>query len=129
MLAAYLIKCIHSISTQCEPNISWFIGKVSVVVIEILPRLPIGWMLKLPIVFVLIRSMPTHNFGILRVSEQTPQSINDGNVPHHQSRNLFEYIIVCLFFLFAREFRSLLLCFISLLPFRHRCNTLFHFFT
>ena len=98
MLAAPLSKWVHSISTQCEPNISRFIGKVSVVVIEILPLLPIGWMSKLPIVFVLIRSMLAHKFGILRVSEQTPQSIDDGEVPHHQSRNLFERIIVYFFF-------------------------------
>jgi hypothetical protein len=58
MLAAPLNKWIHSISTQCEPNISWLIDKVLVVVIEILPLFPIGWMLKLPIVFVPIRSMP-----------------------------------------------------------------------
>jgi hypothetical protein len=50
------------------------------VVIEILPLLPIGWMSKLPIIFVLIRSMPAHKFGILGVSEQTPQSIDDGEV-------------------------------------------------
>jgi hypothetical protein len=80
-----------------------FIGKVSVVVIEILPLLPTSWMLKLPIVFVLIRSMLTHKVGILVVSEKTPQSINDGEVRHHQSRNLFERIIFYLFF-FAREF-------------------------
>jgi hypothetical protein len=72
MLVALLSKWIHSISTQCESNISWFIGKVSVVVIEILPLLLIGWMSKLPIIFMLIRSMPPHKFGILRVSEQTP---------------------------------------------------------
>jgi hypothetical protein len=104
MLTAPLSKWIHSIGTQCEPNISWFIGKVSMVVIEILPLLPISWMSKLPIVFVLIRSMLAHKFGILRVSEQTPQSIDDGEVPHHQSRNLFERIIVYFFFFFARGF-------------------------
>jgi hypothetical protein len=103
MLTAPLSKWIHSIGTQCEPNISWFIGKVSMIVIEILPLLPIGWMSKLPIIFVLIRSMPAHKFGILGVSEQTPQSINDGEVPHHQSRNLFERIIVYFLF-FARGF-------------------------
>jgi hypothetical protein len=103
MLAASLSKWIHSISTQYEPNISWFIDKVLVAVIEILPLLPIGWMSKLPIVFVLIKSMPAHKFGILRVSEQTPQLIDDGEVPHHQSRNLFERIIVYFFF-FARRF-------------------------
>jgi hypothetical protein len=48
MLASPLSKWIHSISTQREPNISWFVGKVSVVVIEILPLLPIDW---IPIVF------------------------------------------------------------------------------
>jgi hypothetical protein len=68
-----------------------------------LPLLPINWMSKLPIIFVPIRSMPALKFGILRVSEQTPQSIDDGEVPHHQSRNLFERIIVY-FFLFARGF-------------------------
>jgi hypothetical protein len=66
------------------------------VVIDILPLLPIGWMSKLPIIFVLIKSM-------LKVSEQTPQSIDDGELPHHQSMNLFERIIVYLFF-FARGF-------------------------
>jgi hypothetical protein len=86
------------------PNISLFIGKVSVVVTKILPLLPIGWISKLPIVFVLIRSMPTYNFGILRVHEQTPQSINDGEVPHHHSRNHFERIIVHFFLFFARGF-------------------------
>jgi hypothetical protein len=86
-----------------KPNISWFIDKVSVVVIEIMPLLPIGWMSKLPIVFVLIRSMLAHKFGILTVSKQTPKSIDDGEVPHHQSWNLFERIIVYFFF-FARGF-------------------------
>jgi hypothetical protein len=102
-------------------------ANVFVVVIEILPPLPTGWMLKLPIVFVLIRSMLTHKVGILVVSEKTSQSINDGEVRHHQSRNLFERIIVYLFF-FAREFLTLLgllLGFLSILPFRHGCNTLF----
>jgi hypothetical protein len=73
------------------------------IVVEILPLLPIGWMSKLPIIFVLIRSMPAHKFGILGVSEQTPQSIDDEEVPHHQSRNLFERIIVYFLF-FARGF-------------------------
>jgi hypothetical protein len=88
---------------RCEPNISWFNSKVSVVVIEILPQLPIGWMSKLPIIFVLVRSMLAHKFGILRVSEQSPQLIHDGEVPHHQSSNLFERIIVHFFF-FAHGF-------------------------
>jgi hypothetical protein len=100
MLAAPLSKWIHSISTQCEPNISWFVGEVSVVVIEILPLLPIDW---IPIIFVPIKRMSVQKFDILRVSEQTPQSIDDREVPHHQSRNLFERIIVYLFFI-AREF-------------------------
>jgi hypothetical protein len=55
-------------------------------------------MMRLPIVFVLIRSMPAHEFGILRVSEQTPQVINNGEVPHHHSRNLFQSITVYFFF-------------------------------
>jgi hypothetical protein len=42
------------------------------VFIEIFPLLAISWVPKLPIVFVLIRSMPAHKFGILWVSEQTP---------------------------------------------------------
>jgi hypothetical protein len=46
------------------------------VFIEIFPLLAIDWVPKLPIVFVLIRSMPTHKFGILWVSEQTPQSMD-----------------------------------------------------
>jgi hypothetical protein len=54
-----------------------------VVFIEIFPLLAIGWVPKLSIVFVLIRSMPDHKFGILWVSEQTPQSINHRQVPHH----------------------------------------------
>jgi hypothetical protein len=89
-------------SVLSKPNISWFISKVSVVVIEILSLLPIGWMSKLPIVFVLIRRMPAHIFGNLWVSEQTSQLINGEEVPHHQNRNLFERIIVYFFFFFTR---------------------------
>jgi hypothetical protein len=36
---------------------------------EIFPLLAIGWVPNLPIVFVLIRSMSAHKFGILWVSE------------------------------------------------------------
>jgi hypothetical protein len=75
-----------------------------VVVIEILPLLPVSWMSKLLIVFVLIESMPAHKFGILMVSEQTPQSIDDGEVPHHQSMNLFDRIIFFFLFFFACGF-------------------------
>jgi hypothetical protein len=49
-----------------------------VVFIEIFPLLAIGWVPKLLIVFVLIRSMPAHKLGIIWVSEQTPQPINQG---------------------------------------------------
>jgi hypothetical protein len=41
--------------------------------------------------------MPSHKFGILRVSEQTPQSIDEGEIPHDQSMNLFGHIIVYFF--------------------------------
>jgi hypothetical protein len=104
MLAAPLSKWIHSVSTQCEPNISWFLRKVLMVFIEIFPLLGIGWVPKLSIVFVLIRSMPAHKFGILWVSEQTPQSIDHRQVPHHQSINLFLHIIVYFLFFFAGGF-------------------------
>ena len=56
-------------------------------------------MQKFYLVFVLIRSMSAHKFGILWVSEQTPQSIDHRKVPQHQSRNLFLHIIVYFFFL------------------------------
>jgi hypothetical protein len=46
-------------------------------------------MSKLPIIFVPIRRMPVHKFGVLRVSDQTPQSINDWEVPHHQKQESF----------------------------------------
>jgi hypothetical protein len=104
VLAAPLSKWIHSISTQYEPNISLFLCKVLVVFIEIFSLLAIGWEPKLPIIFVLIRSMPAHKFGILWVSEQTPQSIDYRQVPHHQSRNLFLHIIVYFLFFFAGGF-------------------------
>jgi hypothetical protein len=42
VLAAPLNKSIHSVGTQCEPIISWFVDKVSVVVIKILPLFRIG---------------------------------------------------------------------------------------
>jgi hypothetical protein len=60
-----------------------------VVFIEIFPPLAIGWVPKRPIVFVLIRSMLAHKFGILWVSEQTPQSIDHRQVPHHQAGIFF----------------------------------------
>jgi hypothetical protein len=75
-----------------------------VVFIEIFPLLAIGWVPKLPIIFVLIRSMTAHKFGILWVSEQTPQLIDHRQVPHHQSRNLFLRIIVYFLFFFAGGF-------------------------
>jgi hypothetical protein len=56
-----------------------------------------------PSFFVPIKRMSVQKFGILRVSEQTPQSLDDGEVPHHQSRNLFERVIVYFFFI-ACEF-------------------------
>jgi hypothetical protein len=104
MFAALRSKWVHFISTQCEPNISWFIDKVSVVVIEFLPLLPIGWVSNLRIAFMLIRSTPAHKFSILKVSEQTPESFNDGEVPHHQSRIFFERVIVYFLFFFAHGF-------------------------
>jgi hypothetical protein len=75
-----------------------------VVFIEIFPLLAIGWVPKLPIVFVLIRSMSAHKLGILWVSKQTLQSIDHRKVPHHQSRNLFLRIIVYFFLFFAGGF-------------------------
>jgi len=54
VLAAPLIKWIHSVGTQCEPNVSWFVGKVLMVLIKILPLVSIDWMAKLAIIFVLI---------------------------------------------------------------------------
>jgi hypothetical protein len=69
-----------------------------VVVIDTLPLLPIDWMLKPLVIFMLIRSMSAHKFDILRVSKQTTQSINDGEIPHHQNRNLIDGIIVYFFF-------------------------------
>jgi hypothetical protein len=45
--------------------------------------LPLAGCLSFPLFFVLIRSMPAHKFGILWVSEQTPQSIDHEKVPHH----------------------------------------------
>jgi len=97
MLAAPLSKCIHSIGAQRETYVPWFINKILVCVIEILPLLGIGWMSKFSIVFALIRSMPAHKFCILRVCEQTPQPINRGEVPHHQSRNASLRVIVYIF--------------------------------
>jgi hypothetical protein len=46
-----------------------------------------------------------HKFGILRVSEQTPQSIDNGEVPHHQRRLLWDFLL--------------------LLSFTHGCNKIF----
>jgi hypothetical protein len=97
MLVAALGKWIHSIGTQCEPYVPWFVSKILVCGIEILPLLGIGWMSKFSIVFALIRSMPTHKFCILRVYEQTPQPINHGELPHHQSRNPSLRVIVYFF--------------------------------
>ena len=84
------------------------------------PLLGIGWMLKFSIVLALIKSMPVHKFCILRVCEQTPQPINHGEVPHHQSRNPSLRVIVYFIALFG-----LLLGLLSLLPYLYASSILF----
>jgi hypothetical protein len=81
---------------------------------------------KLSIVFVLIRSMPAHKFGILRLANKHLNWTTTQR--YHITKVEFFWVHNSLLFFFASGFWTLLgllLGFLSLLPFRHRYNTFF----
>src|SRR6266540_3256301 len=88
MSAAHVTERIHSVGTQRKPYIpclfteSWMNG------IDLSPLASIGGVSKHLIDFVAhLFKMPTHQFRVPRVQEQTLQACDHKQVPHDHGRN------------------------------------------
>jgi hypothetical protein len=79
MSASSITERIHSIRTQCKPKIPQVLSKFQIILlIELLPLASISWMLELSVTLLaLIRIPPPHQFGILWVREETPQTVGN----------------------------------------------------
>src|SRR5438128_11510624 len=90
MRAAHITEWIHSISTQCEPYIPWLITESWMNRIDLSPLATIRGVSKHLIGFLLcLFKMPTHQFRVPRVREQTLQACDHSQVPHDHSMIFF----------------------------------------
>src|SRR5438105_14097691 len=88
MLAAHVTEWIHSIGTQREPYIPWLVTEFWMNRIDPSPLASIRGVLKHLIGFLLrLFKMPTHQFRVPRVRDQTLQACDHRQVPHDHSRN------------------------------------------
>src|SRR6266540_3489923 len=88
MSDAHVTEWIHSTGTQREPYISWLITESWMNRINLSPLASIRGVSKHLIDFLLrLFKMPTHQFRVPRVQEQTLQACDHRQVPHDHSRN------------------------------------------
>src|SRR6266540_3732435 len=88
MSAAHVTERIHSIGTQREPYISCLFTESWMNGINLSPLASIGGVLKQLIGFVAcLFKMPTHQFRVPRVREQTLQACDHRQVSHDHGRN------------------------------------------
>src|SRR6266542_3631493 len=88
MRAAHVTEWIHSIRTQREPYIPWLITESWMNRIDLSPLVSIRGVSKHLIGFLLrLFKMPTHQFQVPRVREQTLQACDHRQVAHDHSRN------------------------------------------
>src|SRR5438128_9644065 len=87
MLAAHVTERIHSVSTQREPYISCLLTESWMNGIDLSPLASIGGVSKQLISFIArLFKMPTHQFRVPRVGEQTLQACDHRQVPHDHRR-------------------------------------------
>src|SRR5438105_15181235 len=90
MWAAHVTERIHSVGTQREPYISCLFTESWMNGIDLSPLVSIGGVSKQLIGFVArLFKMPTHQFRVPRVREQTLQACDHRQVPHDYGRNFF----------------------------------------
>src|SRR6266540_6436722 len=88
MSAAHVTERIHSIGTQREPFISCLFTESWMNGIDLSPLASIGGVSKQLISFVArLFKIPTHQFQVPRVREQTLQACDHRQVPHDHGRN------------------------------------------
>src|SRR6266540_7396462 len=88
MSAAHVTERIHSVGTQREPYISYFFTESWMNGIDLSPLASIKGVSKQLISFVArLFKMPTHQFRVPRVREQTLQECDHRQVPHEHGRN------------------------------------------
>src|SRR6266540_564018 len=88
MSAAHVTERIHSVGTQQEPYISCLFTESWMNGIDLSPLTSIGGVSKKLIGFVArLFKMPTHQFRVPRVQEQTLPACDHRQVPHDHGRN------------------------------------------